>query len=200
MQMMYADIRLDWPAWLPEWLLAHAGSYPDHNARMRMVIELARLNMEQGSGGPFGAAVFDMNTHTLIAAGMNRVIPCGASIAHAEIMAITAAQQLLGSFDLSAPGLPRCELTTSCQPCAMCFGAIPWSGIRQLICGARDTDARAIGFDEGPRHPDWVGELHARGISVKIDVCRHEAVGVLQQYAVHSGAIYNAGIAPMDGR
>jgi hypothetical protein len=30
------------------------------------------------------------------------------------------------------------------------FGAIPWSGVQRVIAGARDSDARSIGFDEGP--------------------------------------------------
>ncbi|TLS68284.1 nucleoside deaminase [Mariprofundus erugo] len=187
------DIRLYWPEWLPGWLSAHNGCYADRDQRMQLAIELARLNIESSTGGPFGALIFDIDRHTIIAAGINRVVPCQASIAHAEIMAITAAQQQLGSFSLAAPGVPRCELVTSCQPCAMCFGAIPWSGIRHLACGARDTDALAIGFDEGPRHPQWITELEKRGISVETDICRPQAAAVLQQYANSHGPIYNAG-------
>lgn len=194
--MVIRDIRLCWPEWLGAWLSAHHCSYPDHNQRMHLAIELSRLNIERSTGGPFGALVFDMDSHTIIAAGINRVVPSQASIAHAEIMAITAAQQQLGNFTLSAPDIPRCELVTSCQPCAMCFGAIPWSGIRHLSCGARDTDALAIGFDEGPRHPDWISELVKRGISVETDICRQEAAAVLQQYAHCNGNIYNAGDGP----
>ena len=41
------------------------------------------------------------------------------------------------------------EMVASTQPCAMCLGATPWSGIRRLVCGARDEDAEEIGFDEG---------------------------------------------------
>jgi hypothetical protein len=33
----------------------------------------------------------------------------------------------------------------------MCFGAIPWSGRRRLVSGARSSDAEDIGFDEGPK-------------------------------------------------
>jgi hypothetical protein len=34
------------------------------------------------------------------------------------------------------------------------FGAVPWSGVRRLACGARDEDASDIGFDEGPKMAD----------------------------------------------
>lgn len=186
-----AQISLHAPAWLAAWVNAHGDSYPDVATRMRLCIELSALNVEHETGGPFGAVVFDRATFQLISAGVNRVESCSASIAHAEIMAITAAQQQLGSFDLSATGLPECELATSCEPCAMCFGAIPWSGIRHLVCAAGDADARSIGFDEGPKLPDWNKVLMQRGISVATDVCRDEAVLVLQRYATKSGLIYN---------
>jgi tRNA(Arg) A34 adenosine deaminase TadA len=114
------------------------------------------------------------------------------SIAHAEIVALTLAQKAVANFDLGASGLPSCELVSSTEPCAMCFGAIPWSGIRQLVCGAKGEDARRIGFDEGPKHPDWIRELEVRGIHVRTDVCRAEAAQVLGEYYEKNGLIYNA--------
>jgi tRNA(Arg) A34 adenosine deaminase TadA len=48
-------------------------------------------------------------------------------------------------------------MVVSTEPCALCLGAIPWSGIRRLVCGARDEDARSIGFDEGEKVPYWIG-------------------------------------------
>ena len=94
---------------------------------------------------------------------------------------MSLAQKSLGSFDLGAPGLPACELVTSVEPCAMCAGAVLWSGVRRLVCGASSDDARAIGFDEGPKHPDWASELRRRGIEVVEGVLRAEAVAVLEQ-------------------
>jgi tRNA(Arg) A34 adenosine deaminase TadA len=75
----------------------------------------------------------------------------------------------------------------------MCFGAVPWSGVRRLVCGARDEDARAIGFDEGPKLADWVTALNDRGITVLRDVLRDDAVAVLRDYIASGGIIYNAG-------
>ncbi len=75
----------------------------------------------------------------------------------------------------------------------MCFGAIPWSGVRRLVCGARDEDARAIGFDEGPKLSDWVTALKDRDITVLRDVLRDEATAVLQEYIASGGIIYNPG-------
>jgi len=190
-ELMFKQADEVLPQWLVERMATETAPIPDLEARVRLVVELSRLNIEHGTGGPFAAAVFDMQSGMLIAAGVNRVVPLNSSIAHAEMLAIAGAQQRLGSFDLAAGGLPACELVSSCEPCAMCFGAIPWSGIRCLVCAASGEDAQRIGFDEGPKHPDWVGELEGRGIAVRCDVCRSEAAQVLDAYRALSGRIYN---------
>jgi len=188
---MLMQVNNSMPQWLTECVAAETGSFPTLESRMRFVIELSRLNVEKGTGGPFAAAVFDADKGTLIAAGVNRVVTLNSSMAHAEMLAIAGAQAELGSFDLGAEGMPRCELVSSCEPCAMCFGAIPWSGIRMLVCGAMALDAQRIGFDEGPRHPDWVAELERRGIKVMLGVERAEAAAVLNAYLKNGGLIYN---------
>lgn len=159
---------------------------------MALVVELAAENARRGSGGPFGAAVFERRSGRLVAAGVNRVVASGLSSAHAEMLAIALAQRARRSFDLGAPGRPALDLVTSSEPCAMCFGAIPWSGVTRLVCGARARDAEAIGFDEGPKPRAWIAALEARGIAVVRDVRRAEAVAVLRAYADAGGAIYNA--------
>jgi len=158
---------------------------------MRLVIEFSRLNGQQGTGGPFGAAIFRMDTWHLVAVGVNRVQALNSSMAHAEMVAIMQAQRSMQSFDLGAEGFPACELVTSTEPCAMCFGALPWSGVRQLVCGATSHDAEQIGFDEGPKHPLWMDELESRGIHVITGVRRREAVAVLKDYHAAGGLIYN---------
>jgi tRNA(Arg) A34 adenosine deaminase TadA len=179
---------------LPNWLMQMTMDthYPSIESRMQLAIQLAKYNIEHATGGPFGAAVFDMHSQQLIAVGVNVVVSSACSMAHAEMMAISMAQQAQGDFNLAAAG-SHLELVSSCEPCAMCFGAIPWSGIKQLCCGARDADARAIGFDEGPKMDHWQQALEQRGIAVQTDICRHDAIDVLQHYASHGGAIYNAG-------
>jgi tRNA(Arg) A34 adenosine deaminase TadA len=112
---------------------------------------------------------------------------------HAEIVALALAQKILGRYDLSDGGKLHYELVAAAEPCAMCFGAVPWSGVQRLVCGARDEDARAIGFDEGPKMADWVKALNDRGITVVRDVLRGEASDVLREYAAAGGMIYNAG-------
>lgn len=157
---------------------------------MDFAIALARENARRCSGGPFGAAVFERDTGRLVAVGVNAVVPSGLSFAHAEMLALALAQHARKRFDLAHPRLPVHELVTSSEPCAMCFGATPWSGVRRLVCGARASDAEAIGFDEGPKPRAWVAALERRGIAVVRDVRRAEAVAVLHEYGAAGGTIY----------
>ncbi len=185
-------MRIQIPDWLKHFPDDERSIFESVDMRMQLAISLSRLNIKYGTGGPFGAAVFDMDSHALISTGVNLVVANNCSMAHAEMVAISRAQQQLGSFDLGASGLPRLELISSCEPCAMCFGALAWSGIRHLVCGAFAEDARAIGFDEGPRHPAWIEEMLRRNITVKTGICRDEARDVLSEYHRSNGVIYNA--------
>jgi hypothetical protein len=85
---------------------------------MRLVIELSRLNVGQGTGETFGAGVFDLETNRLITPGVNLVTTANLSAAHAEIVAIMVAQQVVRLFDLGGPGHPPYELVASTEPCA----------------------------------------------------------------------------------
>lgn len=179
---------------LPEWMEERAGkdiTITTIEGRMEFVIGLSRDNVVHRTGGPFGAAIFDA-AGNLVSAGVNIVETSSCSILHAEMIAIALAQKSLGRYDLSDGGRLRYELVSSTEPCSMCFGAIPWSGVSSLVCGARDADARAIGFEEGPKLANWQEALTERGIAVVRDVLRKEAATVLQDYLAAGGTIYNA--------
>jgi len=186
-------LTIRFPDWVERFLARSPRAFFTTEERMRFVIELARMNVHHRSGGPFGAAVFDREGG-LIAPGVNLVVSSNCSLLHAEMVALACAQKRLGRFDISDGGWFSCDLFSSTEPCAMCFGAIPWSGVRGLVCGARDEDARAVGFDEGPKLADWVTALNQRGIAVQRDVLRPEACEVLREYAARGEVVYNAGI------
>lgn len=187
----YKSLSLELPTWLAP-LIPDSGVFLDAlDGRMEFVVRLARLNVEQGTGGPFAAAVFERDSGRLVAPGVNLVVPANCSVAHAEMVAIMLAQQELGTFDLGGEGLPACELVTSTEPCAMCLGAIPWSGVRRLVCGATKEDAEGCGFDEGERTAGWISGLERRGIEVVRGVRQIEASDVLKGYAAAGGLAYN---------
>jgi tRNA(Arg) A34 adenosine deaminase TadA len=179
------------PAWMVPFLARQPERFPSTVERMRRARALARPNVDHGTGGPFGAAVFEVQSGQLLAAGVNLVVAAGCSVLHAEVVALILAQQRLDHFDLGAEGLPVCELVTSAEPCAMCFGALLWSGVKRLVCAARREDVERLGFDEGPKPAAWPAELRRRGIAMERDVCRAEAVTILDRYAAAGGPIYN---------
>jgi len=190
MKMNFPTYTIELPEWVNTLIPGFKTVYATIEERMKLVIELAAQNIKH-DGGPFGAAVFERQTGKLIAPGVNLVMQTNCSVVHAEIVAIILAQQQVKNFDLGAEGLPEYELVTSTEPCAMCLGALPWSGITSLICGARDEDARSIGFDEGEKSEHWVEALKDRSIEVTRDILRFEAKKILQKYVNEGGIIYN---------
>lgn len=187
------EFRLALPDWLDDGVMRSAdGTHAE--ARMAFAIAIARRNVEAGSGGPFGAAIFDLASGRLLAAGVNLVESAACSAAHAEIVAITLAQRAVGDWNLAAAAARR-VLVSSVEPCAMCLGAIPWSGVAALECGAAAEDAAAIGFDEGDKPSAWADGLRARGLTVRTGLLRAEAAAVLRDYAQRGGTLYQ----PRDG-
>lgn len=179
------------PSWLSGFLASQPAVFPDDEARMRLVVHLAAANVRHGTGGPFGAAIFDLADGALIAPGINQVVPQRCSLLHAEMVALLLAQQRLATHDLATAG--RYQLVTSVEPCAMCLGAIPWSGVVAVVCGAPGAAAEAIGFDEGDKPADWPAALARRGIGLTRGVLADEAGVVLRQYRAGGGPIYNGG-------
>lgn len=158
---------------------------------MRLAIGISRANVERGSGGPFGAAVFEQSGK-LVAVGMNSVLRYNNCVLHGETMAMMMAQRVVESFTLNSPGLPAHELFTSCEPCAMCLGASLWSGVRRIVCGAARDDATRLNFEEGPVFPESYKYLEDRGIRIEHNFLRDEARSVLEMYRAKGGKIYNA--------
>jgi tRNA(Arg) A34 adenosine deaminase TadA len=185
-------IEIQMPEWIDRFLTGYPDALPSVRDRMSLVIEAAQRNISEATGGPFAAAIFETESGKLISLGVNLVLSQGLSILHAEMVAFALAQKKIGSYDLGRYDLPAHELVTSIEPCAMCFGAIPWSGVRRVIAGARDADARSIGFDEGPKMKDWKSELEKRGIAILRDISREAAAQVLLNYSLQGGIIYNS--------
>lgn len=175
------------PAWVDETAQSF-GPLDDDTARMELAIRLAEMNALQG-GGPFGAAVF--LGERLLAAGVNLVLESGFTIAHAEVIALMRAQKILAADGSDETGRTTpYTLVTSTEPCCQCFGAVVWSDVTRLVCGAFTEDAEAIGFDEGPKPQNWQELLEQRSIQVTRGVLRAQARGVLDCYRARGGRLY----------
>ena len=191
--MLYAQVHLTLPTWVHE-SVDTSRTYAGDEAKVALAIELSRLNIEAGSGGPFGAALFGPDDR-IIAIGVNRVLPHTCSLAHAETMAYMLAQQRTQRARLNEDGAGNrvgpITLATSSQPCCQCYGATIWAGIDRLLIGARSDDVEELTeFDEGPLPADWIGELEQRGIAVTRDLRREDARAVLRAYGERGGEHY----------
>lgn len=188
-----AQLHLTLPVWVHD-AVDMQRTYPKDADKVGLAISLSANNVKAGSGGPFGAAVFDPY-HRIVAVGVNRVVPQSCSLAHAETMAFALAQQRAQRARLNqlddGSAIGPFTLATSAQPCCQCFGATIWAGIDRLLIGARAEDVeRLTHFDEGPLPADWQGELEKRGIEVVRDVMRDQACEVLRAYGEGGGAHY----------
>lgn len=182
---------------LPDWFEKESENmpmlYPTIEDRMRAVIKLSRLNIDNNTGGPFAAGVFETNGGKLVSFGVNRVVPLNYSMAHAEMVAISMAQRKLDSYDLGGPGMPSHQLVVNWRPCVMCYGGVIWSGIRSLVIAGSGPELEEItGFDEGPMHERWVEELEERGIEVIDNVLTDEACEVFRTFADRNEFVYNS--------
>ncbi len=182
---------------LPDWVRAELDTLADRplgsaEERMALVHELADRNWRAGNGGPFAAIVVDAASGALVSAGVNVVLSSGLSSTHAEVTALSLAQRRLGRWDLGADGADL-ELLVNWRPCVMCYGATMWSGVRRLTIAGDGPECEDLtGFDEGPMHPDWVGEFERRGIRVTTGLLRDEALAVFRAYGASDALVYNA--------
>jgi tRNA(Arg) A34 adenosine deaminase TadA len=186
-----ATVFVTWPDWVLE-TVTLGTRYSTDEDRMRLAIELSRQNVLRKTGGPFGAAIFDRSTGALLSVGVNSVVRLNNSTLHGEMVAIMMAQHRIGSYTLAGSSDASFELFSSCDPCAMCLGAVLWSGLRRMVTGADRDDAAALNFEEGPVFPQSYTYLEERGVTITRSLLRKEAAAVLELYRRQGGQIYNA--------
>lgn len=116
----------------------------DETTDTPMAIALAEAEAAAGRGEvPVGAVIVNATGEYLAKTG-NRIVELKDPTAHAEVLAIRAAAERLGSERLIG-----CDLYVTLEPCAMCAGAISFARIRRLYYGAEDPKGGAV--DNGPR-------------------------------------------------
>jgi tRNA(Arg) A34 adenosine deaminase TadA len=182
-------LQVSYPLWV-EGAVDWQRIYRTDEEKMALAIEMSELNVRHRTGEPFGAAVFRADIGQLVAVGVSQVVRQTNSILHAEVVAIMMAEQQMQAYNLRVSGFPH-EMVTSCEPCAMCLGAIHWSAVTRLVCGARREDAQRIGFDEGPVFPESYTYLTERGVEIVRGVLQQEASAVIRAYATEGGLIHN---------
>ena len=107
---------------------------------MRLAIESARAALDSGQS-PFGAVI--ARDGQVLAASHNEVWEQVDPTAHAEVTAIRLACKKLGKVKLDG-----CTIYSTTEPCPMCFSAIHWACLGQVIFGTFIADVAKRGFNE----------------------------------------------------
>lgn len=126
-------------------------------AFMARAVTLSAERMRAGLGGPFGAVI--VRDGTIIAEGFNQVTTANDPTAHAEVTAIRAACEALGTFSLAG-----CDIYSSCEPCPMCLAAIYWARLDRLYFANTRQEAAAIGFDDEFLYQEVPKPIDARSL------------------------------------
>jgi len=127
------------------------------DAAMRLALDQARLAAAHGDV-PVGALLLDPGGAVVAAAGNERELTQDPT-AHAELLAIRRAAEVMGSWRLTDH-----TLVSTLEPCTMCAGALVLSRVARLVFGAYDPKAGAVGslFDV-VRDPRLNHRLDVRG-------------------------------------
>jgi len=118
---------------------------------MKKAIEQAQIAFDEGEV-PVGAIV--VCNERIIAKTHNDTEKLNDVTAHAEVLAITAASEYLGSKYLN-----DCTLYVTLEPCIMCAGALAWSQIGKVVYGASDDKRGFMRYGKELLHPKTVVEF-----------------------------------------
>ena len=109
----------------------------DHEALLRLAIAESRKSREAGNH-PF-ASILVGPDGTVLMTQHNAYLPDHDMTGHAERVLMTRA-----STTLPRELLAECTIYTSAEPCAMCTGAIYWTGLKRLVYGLSEHKMKAI--------------------------------------------------------
>lgn len=109
-------------------------------------IELAQDNMKRG-GRPFGAVI--VKNGEVVATGVNEILSTNDPTAHAELTAIRAASQKLGSARLDG-----CAVYASGHPCPMCMAAMRLAGVGEVYYAYSNEEGAPYGLSSAAIYAD----------------------------------------------
>lgn len=141
---------------------------PRDEAFMQIAIREAEKSFQEDEV-PVGAVI--VCNEKIIAKGHNQTETLNDITAHAEMIAITAAQEALGG-----KYLPQCTLYVTVEPCIMCAGALGWSQIGRIVYGASDPKRGFTRFCSDNNSP-----LHPRTI-VTTGICESECSDLMSLF------------------
>lgn len=143
---------------------------------MMLALEEAYSGIKQGHGGPFGAVI--VKGPDVIAAAHNTVLLDNDPTQHAEVRVISAAARKIGAYSLKG-----CVIYSTTEPCPMCFSAIHWAGLDEVIFGTLIEDVRVLGFNELTISADRMRSLGGSNVLIKPGFMRDECLSLLRYWS-----------------
>ena len=127
---------------------------------LALAIRLARKNVEERGGRPFGAVL--VKDGEIIATGVNDILATNDPSAHAEMQAIrtaTAAQQ--------SPRLDGCVMYASGNPCPMCLSLMHMVGVKEVYYAYSNEDAEGFGLSSAKIYAELAKPLAQQCIRIE---------------------------------
>ena len=126
---------------------------------LKQAIELAYRNCEVG-GRPFGAVL--VKDGDVIATGVNQILTTNDPTAHAELLAVRAASQQLGTANLAG-----CSVFASGQPCPMCMAAMRMAGVEAVYYAHSNEDGEAFGLSTAVIYADLAKPFAEQSMNIQ---------------------------------
>ncbi len=125
-----------------------------------MAISLARKNVLESGGRPFGAVL--VKDGRVLATGVNDILATNDPSMHAELQAIRAAAAALKN-----PRLDECVVYASGQPCPMCLSAMHMVGIKEVYFAYSNDDAEKYGLSTARIYAEIAKPLSQQSIKIE---------------------------------
>ena len=131
-----------------------------HEPFLIQAIDLARRNVEEQGGRPFGAVL--VRDGAVIATGVNQMGATGDPTAHAELQAIRAASRDLGTLRLDG-----CIVYASGHPCPMCLAAMTMIGIDAVYYAHSNEDGAPFGLSTAGVYAELAKPLGDQAMTIR---------------------------------
>ena len=126
---------------------------------LRMAVGLARNNVIERGGRPFGAVL--VKDGEILATGVNEILATHDPSTHAEMQAIRAATAAQKN-----PRLDGCEMYASGQPCPMCLSLMHMVGIKAAYFAASNADGEAYGLSTARIYAEMAKPLEQQAVQM----------------------------------
>lgn len=148
----------------------------DHARYMRLAIAMARQSaILDRTSSPFACLI--VRDGEVVGSGVNQVPIDNDPTAHAEVVAIRAACNKLGTYVLAG-----CIVYSTGEPCPMCYGAAWWARVDGIFYAATIQDALDYGdFDDKPIYDAIAQPGPDRAVPAR-ELLRDEMVAVWKEF------------------